>query len=231
MNHKLLAGLFLVISLTCFGACGYMVHLRNQRDDAQARVGQLELEADGYRASLASKPGDIIKLIPTFDTPPLRAAIKKGTIQPVAATKTTAHKDLVVELPVPSSSTPDPQVGSHEPDPGPSEVPVHLTFTSSMLITRIKFGIATEWKAESGGTIAVGGLPPQGFTFKDDEVSYDVRFSDDIAKALADHERGGGWLKRHTKLLCPGVGVTYNPIDTVRPVNVGVVCAYGFSWF
>jgi len=223
MKPQWVAGAFLITALTVFATCGYVLHLRNQRDDAIASRTRIELEAEGFQEALRAKPKEVLKLVPTLVTPAVEKMVKAGSVKPIAAAAIEAKTEIVFDCPA----------GTVE---GVVIVPAtpqkaRLIFTADLLITRIKFGLATEWKGGVGGSAQINDGPIIGLKFDEADTRIKIAFSDEIAKALYDHEREGGWLKRHTALVCPGVGVTYNPLDTNRPVNVGVTCTYGLSWF
>ena len=223
MKSQWIAGAFLIMALTVFATCGYVLHLRNQRDDAIASRTRVELEAEGFKEALRAKPKEILKLVPTIVTKEIERLVHEKKIAPVASGHIEAKTEIVFECP--EGAREDGVVVPATPQTA------KLIFTADLLITRIKFGLATEWKGGVGGSAQINGGPIVGLKFNDEDTKINIAFSDEIAKALYDHEREGGWLKRHTALVCPGVGVTYNPLDTGRPVNIGITCTYGLSWF
>jgi hypothetical protein len=239
MKSKLIAAAVIITLLTFAALVGHIIFLRNQRDKAAAAQVAIEMELEGFKKAVTSTPKEVIKLVPSLVTPEVAKAVKVGTVKPILGATIEAKKTVEVLIPPDAikSSGEDVRLSDEsltkglEVKPDNPRVPLHLTFHAGLLVTRIKFGIATEFKSEAGGSVAVGENEPQFFKFEEDEATFEVRVSEEISKALYDHEREGNWLKRHTSLLCPGIGVTWNPLDTQRPVNVGVVCAYGFSWF
>ena len=219
MRPQTLAGTLLVILLFITSTASYIYHIRNQRDEAIAAQEQLKLEAEGYKKALLVKPTEVIKLVPTLVTEYIEKKVKAGVIIPIASGHVEASTDLSVPCPPPPEGA-----------TAPTEVPVHLTVQGNFLITRIRFGEAVSWKGDLTGDAQIGDNHT-ALTFKPEDTRFDILVSRDIAIALRDHEREGGWLKRHTALACPGVGVTYTPLDPLRPINVGITCSYGMIWF
>jgi len=219
MRPQTLAGILLVTLLTIASTASYIYHLRNQRDEAIASQEQIKLEAEGFKKALAVKPTEVIKLVPTLVTKYVERKIHEGVIKPIASGRIEGSTDITVPCPPPSEGA-----------TAPTEVPVHLTVAGSFLITRIRFGEAVSWNGELTGEATIGEAHTP-LTFKPEDTKFDILVSQDIAVALRDHEREGGWWKRHTALSCPGVGIIYNPLDVSRPVNVGITCSYGLVWF
>ena len=221
MRPQTLAGTLLVAFLTLAATASYISHLRNQRDDALAAQTQIKLEAEGYKKALLVKPTEVTKLVPTLVTKYIEREVKAGTIQPVAAGHIEGHTSIYVPCPTET----EPILDSYEPQKGTD---VKLTVVGNFLITRIRFGEAVSWKGDLGGDADINGAHTP-LTFKPEDIQFDVRVSQDIATALRDHEREGGWLRRHTALACPAGGLAVDPFD--GKVTAAVTCAYGFVWF
>jgi len=219
MRPQILAGILLVTLLTIASTASYIYHIKNQRDEAIASQEQLRLEAEGFKKALAVKPTEVIKLVPQLVTKYVERQIHDGIVKPIASGRIEGSTDIAVPCPPPVEGA-----------TAPTEVPVHLTVSGSFLITRIRFGEAVSWAGDLTGEAKIGETHTP-LKFNPEDTKFDILVSEDIEVALRDHEREGGWWKRHTALACPGVGITYNPLDTARPVNVGITCAYGFVWF
>jgi hypothetical protein len=215
MKNPYLALATLVALLTIAALFGYAGHEKNLRLEAQAKVVSVTLERDGFAAAAAAAPKEVIKLVPTVVTKEITKLVHDKVVAPVASSTTSASTTINVPCPPATSGS------------APSTA-VALTFTHDLLITRIRFG-DVQWKDSVAGTATVNGVTTR-MDFPQGSVLTHVAVSKDILADLHAHELEGGWWKRHTKFMAPGVGVTYDPLDPARPVSVGIVVGYGFVW-
>jgi hypothetical protein len=214
---------FLVITLTIFSLIGYAIHEKDLRQEAEASVVARDLELAGAKAAIVASPREVVK----FVTVPaaVTAAVKHGTLVPVASGKIEAKSDVfLVPCPLPEYR-PGAQPSAKEPHTNG----VALTFglTGEVFLGKIKYG-KVETTATFKGT-AWSDTWQSDVVFAPENTHFDVKFSDEVAKAIEQYSRP--WLKKHMALACPAIGVTYNPLDTTRPVNAGITCGYGFVWF
>ena len=227
MRHPLAAFAFLVISLTILTLIGYSIHQKDLRVRAEAALVEAGVELEGAKKAILVKPKEIIKFVEVPAA--VKAAVKTGAMTPIAAGKVTAVSDTV-EVPCPQPKTDDTVIFSDTPLPKPDPTTVPLTFglTGEVFLGAIKHGAiehtislkATVWSADGWHSTV---------PFKPENVDFDVVFSKEVQEAIEEHEQP--WIKRHTALSCPGIGILYNPLDVTRPVNVGITCSYGLVWF
>ena len=237
MRNPFAAGGFLVISLTILTLIGYSIHQKDLRVKAEAALVEAGVELEGAKKAILVAPKEIIKFVEVPSA--VKAAVKTGAMTPIAAGKVTATSDTIL-VPCPDPSLRKGQVDkadnsdtiifsdSPPPKPDPTTVPLTFGLTGEVFLGAIKHG-AIEHTVSLKATVWGNDGWHSTVPFKPENVAFDVVFSKEVQEAIEEHEQP--WLKRHTALMCPGVGVVYNPLDTGRPVNVGLVCAYGFTWF
>lgn len=222
MSPRIVAGTVLIVALTFLSMCGYGLHQRNLRRAAEAKVLEVSVELAGAHKALEAKPKEVVKFV---EVPvPIKEAVKKGTLTPILAAKGTAKSETFV---VPTCPEP---VSVSDVTDAPTETPVEpawVVLHGDIFVGKIKFG-APIWTATLGGGYHQGDYHTN-IVFKPENINLDMRVSEEIGRAVEEYEKP--WIKKHTALMCPGVGVTYNPLDSTSPVNVGVQCAYGFVWF
>jgi hypothetical protein len=227
-KHELGAGVFLVVTLTILSLFAWGQHQRTLRQEAEAKLVMVDLELAGAKKALLVKPKDVA---PPETPKEVKEAIKKKLVTPIVGVTGKATSNVVnIPCPEPIRSTdesltkgPAPQ----EDKPAPVAVPVTFDLTGNLFLGQIKKGQAL-WTGGVSGVVHSGDFEAP-IEFDPANVNIEVKVSEEIGKAVAYYERG--WWRKHTALVCPGVGVTYNPLDSARPVNVGVTCTYGFSWF
>jgi len=219
------AGAFLVASLAICALFGWGYHQKQLREAAEALVTQTQVELEGARQAILVAPKEIIKYVPSTPTA-VKEAVKKGRMTPILGGKVVATSDTI------AIPCPEPTANTSSNAPPPAEAPrfanVQFGLTGEVFVGKIKGG-PVETTATLKGTVFSDWGYNAAVNFKPENVALDVVFSKDVSKAIEEYEQP--WIKKHTALMCPGVGVTYNPLDTGRPVNVGVTCSYGFVWF
>lgn len=237
MRNPFLAGGFLVVSLTILALIGYSIYQKDLRLDAEAALVEAGVELEGAKKAILVAPKEIIKFVEVPAA--VASAVKKGVMIPIAAGKVTATSDTII-VPCPDLSLRKGQLdeadkgsildGSNTPPPTVLTPSVNLTFglTGEVFLGAIKHG-AVEHTVSLKATVWSDAGWHSDVPFKPENVAFDVVFSKEVQEAIEEHSQP--WFKKHTSLMCPGVGVVYNPLDTGRPVNVGLVCAYGFTWF
>lgn len=218
LRSRLAAGLTLIGSLTIMALCGANCRSRELLREERVKAVALTIERDGYRDALAVKPKEVIKLVPHLVTKTVKEYIKKDKVEPVASGH--AKAEATVELPLPPQE---------EGKPTPESMPVTFGVTADFLITRIRGARDVEWDASIEGDVKLDSME-EAIPLQFAKRAIEIRVSEDIAKALADHEKEGGWFKRHTALACPGASLTYNPLSD-HPVDVALTCGYSFVWF
>ena len=223
MKPQYVAGAFLIITLSVISTCSYISHLKAQIGTSQAALIQKDLEAEGFKKALLAKPTEVIKLVPTLVTKYVEVGVHEGTIQPIASGHVEGKTNLFVPCPMSSGDTANTPIENQGTD-------VHLSVYGNFLITRIRFGEAVSWKGDLGGSAAFGEGQPKPLVFTPEDTKFNIVVSSDIERALLAHEREGGFWKRHTAFACPTVTATYNPLDTTRPINVGIGCGWGMVW-
>jgi len=227
MTHKLLAGLVLITVLTAFSTCGYILHLRNQRDDALAVNVLKDLELEGAHKALLVKPKEIVKFVEVPAA--IKAAVKSGAVTPLAAVKGTA-KSNVVNIPCPPAtadaavppSTDEPEADSTKVT---STAPVWFEIKGNLFIGQIRHGEAM-WTGTVDGHIHSGEFQAP-IDFEPENIDFQVKVSDEIGKALDYSNRS--WIRKHFGVACPGASVTYNPLNA-RPVDVALTCGVAMVW-
>jgi len=240
-KHELGAGAFLVVSLTIAALGGWGFHQRTLRQEAEAKLVMVDLELAGAKAALLVKPKDVA---PVGTPTEVKAAIKKGLVTPIAGVTLHATSN-VVNIPCPEpvrfadesltngtalKADIDPHSGSNEPKKDSTTVtstaPVSFDLTGHLFIGQVKQGQALR-TGDLSGTVHSGDFEAP-IEFDPEHLDVTVKVSDEIGKAVTYYERG--WWKKHTALACPGVSLTYNPMND-RSVDIALTCGYSFVWF
>ena len=223
-TSRIAAGAALILTLTFLSLLGWGLHQRRQKEKVEATLTIKLAELEGAKVALSLKPKEIIKLVPQATTPAIAKAVKQGKIVPLAAVAAEVRSEPFV-LPLPRSEG-QPETGPTDDTP-PTTGPVTFGVHTELLLTRVPRGPVMHEVSFSGTAYLEDFSVP--ITFEPGEADITVAVDKNIQKAFDFYDRS--WLKKHTAFSCPSVGVTYNPLDTTRPVNVGITCSYGFVWF
>lgn len=224
-RHEILAGTFLVVSLTILGLIGWGFHQRNLKVAAEAAYTQQSVELEGAKRALLAKPSEVVKFVEVPAA--VTKAVKSGAMLPIAATKVEATSTPVMipcpEPPEVTPTKPEETVAVHHTNP------VTFGLTGEFFIGKIKGG-AVEHTSTLKGTVWMDATDTDpawnsDIEFKPENVKVDVRVSKDIAAAVEAYEQP--WTKKHLRFACP---VVFAGLDIDGQINGGIGCAYGVVW-
>lgn len=227
-HSRLFAGALLAVILALCALFGWGYYQRNRAEKAEATLIEQQAELEGAKKALLVAPKEVVKFV---EVPvAIARAVKSGMLTPVAAGKFEVTSD-VVSIPCPPPVRLDDESVSKGLAPvadKPAQVDIVFGLTGEFFIGKIKHG-AVEYTSTFKATVrSVDDSWHSDVPISEENVAFTVKVNEDIAKAVDAYNQP--WAKKHLKFMCPGIGVTYNPLDTVRPVNVGISCSYGFVW-
>lgn len=221
MRSRLVAGLTLLALLTVFSCCGYCVHLRSTITKREQEIAVLKGEAAGLVQELAVKPKEVIKLVEKEIPKEIIRTIKETGATPIASTKVEATSEAF-RLPCPPSRLDE----QFPQEPG---LTPEIQFGLKLGLLIVGIDDKSVHYAGSLNARAFSHDPEwsQNIPFKPENVHFEVAVSQDVKDAMREHNRP--WIKKHTSLNCPGVGVGYSLEE--QKVTTFVGCTYGLSWF
>ena len=225
-NSQFVAGVFLIFALTVLSMCGYARYQKSQKEKAEGELITARMELNGAKQALEVKPKEIIKWLPLVATDEVKKAIKSGTITPLTGTKIDATSQPV-QFTCPEveklGDVPPRLLG--EPHRTP---PVTFGVHAEVLLTRVKGGPVMNESAISGVAHIEGVNEPVPISFDPTDVDVSVTVDSNIQKAFKLQDEP--FFSKHTALACPGVSLTYNPLND-RAIDVALTCGYSFVWF
>lgn len=221
MKTPFYAGLVLVVTLTIMGLVAYTNHQKSLLQALQATATEQALELAGAKRALEVKPKEVVRFVEVPAA--VKEAVKNGSLAPVTAIR--------IDATTPTLSVPCPEPPSDPGPPGAVEVPrfanIRFGLTGEVFVGKVKSG-AVEATVTLKGTV----FGDNGFSapldFKPEDVALGIVFSKEISRAIEAYQEP--WLKKHTAFACPGIGITYNPLNA-RPVDLALTCGYSLVWF
>lgn len=221
MKTPFYAGLVLVVSLTIMGLVAYINHQKGLLQAIQATATEQALELAGAKRALEVKPKEVVRFVEVPAA--VKEAVKNGSLTPVTAVR------IVATTPTLAVPCPEPPVDPGAPREAavPRFANIRFGLTGEVFIGKVKGG-AVEATTSLKGTV----FGDNGFSapleFKPEDVAISVVFSKEISRAIEAYQEP--WLKKHTAFACPGIGITYNPLNA-RPVDLALTCGYSMVWF
>jgi hypothetical protein len=222
MNWKspYFAGAVLITTLVIFATVGCVINLRETITLRDGRIAALELAELDYRAALEAKPKEILKLVDRVVTKEVIKLVTEKKAEPIMGIAGTATS-APIQVPCPA-----PTEGGGEA-PAALSSPVQFELDAQLIVLGLKAGKPL-WKGDiNGRAFTINPNWSTNIIFPPEQTKIQVMFSTNVREALESYNRS--WIKRHTGMQCPGIGVGYD-IYNQRASTV-VSCTYGFTWF
>jgi hypothetical protein len=165
-----------------------------------------------------------LKLVDRVVTKEVIKLVKEKKAEPLMGVAGTATSEPV-RFPCPSISTGQP--GKPDEAPAALSSPVQFELDAQLLILGLKAEVPL-WRGDiKGRAFTIAPNWSTNIVFLPEQTKVSILLAPNVRRALESYNKS--WIKRHTGMQCPGLGVGYD-IYNQRASTV-VSCTYGFTWF